>query len=109
MKRTLLGLAVASTSAIAFAGPPTDKPPVVPIDVNVVSPAPLPVTEVPSWVTPDRLFFTGSSGGAVGAINSKIDLNVDVVLQALDMQVHLEEGADISCYRRPPAFSSRRV
>jgi hypothetical protein len=41
MKRTLLALAVASVSFAAFAGPP---PTAGPVNVNVVSPVPLPVT-----------------------------------------------------------------
>lgn len=64
MKRTLLALAIASSSLSALAGPPTDKPPVGPVDVNVVN---TPANPVPVVVTPGMLPTLGivKTGSAI--------------------------------------------
>jgi hypothetical protein len=97
MKRTILALAIASISFAATAGPPTDKPPVGPVAVSVVNPLPLPVTETPSWTEPERMYFTGTGGGISGDAQPVIPLDMDVVLQSYEVQVHVEDGADQSC------------
>jgi len=94
MKRTILALAIAGLSAAALAGPPG---PPLPIDVKVISPVPMPVTAVPQWVTPDRMYFSGSGGGIVGDAVTTVLLSEDVVLTSYDAQVHVDEAAAAIC------------
>jgi hypothetical protein len=94
MKRTLLALAIAGVSLAAAAGPPG---PPLPIDVKVVSPVPMPVTDVPQWVTPDRMYFAGSGGGIVGDAVQLVPLSEDAVLTSYDVQVHVDDAVAAIC------------
>jgi hypothetical protein len=100
MKRTILALAIAGLSVAAYASPPPGGGPPTPIDVTVTN-VPLPVTEVPEYTMPDRLFF-GGVGAAIadggGGANVPLTQNdEDTVLQAYDVQAHVEESATTTC------------
>lgn len=94
MKRVIVALAATALSLSAVAGPPG---PPIPIDVKVISPIPMPVTDVPQWVTPDRMYFAGSGGGIAGDAFQLVPLSQDVVLTSYDVQVHVEDAAEGTC------------
>lgn len=100
MKRTILAIAIAGLSVAAYASPPPGGGPPTPLSVTVTN-VPLPVTDTPAYVTPDRLFF-GGMGGAIadggGGGNVPLTQNdEDTVLQGYDVQAHVEGSATTAC------------
>ena len=91
MRHTIVALGMVSLSFAAFAVPP-GPPAGGPVSVSIAGPLPLPVTSLPSWTAPERMYFSGTGGAVIGDVFQTIPLNQDVVLQSYDAQLKVEEG-----------------